>query len=131
MHTEILILAWGAVLLMANILIAIQLKTRQYGRDWNAGNRDGEMPPPGEVAARVSRAQANLAETFPVAMVALLGVVLAGRTSDTTALGGWIWLGARFAYLAVYWAGIKYLRSLVYLVSLIGLAMVLWPLLRL
>ena len=130
MHAEVMILAWGAVLLMANILLAIQLKTRQYGRDWNAGNRDGEMPPLGEAAARVARAQTNLMETFPIAVVALFGVVVAGRTSDMTALGGWVWLGARAVYLPVYWAGIKYLRSAIYLVSLTGLAMVIWPLLR-
>jgi uncharacterized MAPEG superfamily protein len=130
MHTEILIAAWGALLLMVHISVAGHLKTRQYGASWNIGARDEALPPPDPVVGRVMRAQANYMETFPIAIVALLGVVLAGRTSDTTALGGWIWLGARAVYLPVYWAGVKGVRTAVFVVSVIGLGMVLWPLLR-
>ncbi len=129
MHTEILVLAWGAILLLANIFLAGHLKTKQYGSDWNIGARDAAMPPLEPSAARVKRAQDNLLETFPIAIVALVGVVLAGRTSGTTAVGAWIWLAARVIYLPVYWAGIKGLRTVIFLVSLIGLLMVLWPLL--
>ena len=75
------------------------------------------------------RAQANFEETFPIAIVALLGVVLASRTSHLTALGGWIWLGARLAYLPIYAAGIPVVRTIVFLISMVGLGMVLWPLL--
>ena len=55
-------------------------------------------------------------------------MVLAGRTSGLTALGGWIWLGARVVYLPLYAAGVPVVRTLVWTVSVIGLAMVLWPL---
>lgn len=129
MHTEILIAAWGAVLLLVHVFAAGHVKTKQYGASWNVGARDEELPPPNPVVGRAMRAQANYLETFPVAIVALFGVVLAGRTSDVTALGGWIWLGARVAYLPVYWAGIRGVRTAIFLVSMIGLIMVLWPLL--
>lgn len=129
MHPEILVLAWGAVLLLANVFLAAHLKTRQYGADWNIGPRDAAMPPLNPAAARVARAQANLIETFPIAIVALVGVVLAGRTSGVTTAGAWIWLAARVVYLPVYWAGIKGLRTAIFLVSVAGLLMVLWPLL--
>ena len=129
MHTEILILAWGAVLLLVHVFAAGHFKTRQYGAQWNIGARDEALPPLEPIAGRLVRAQANFAETFPIAIVALLGVVLAGRTNDMTALGGWIWLGARAAYLPVYWAGIKGVRTAIFLVSLVGLILVLWPLL--
>ena len=130
MHVEILILAWGAVLLMIHVFAAAHFKTRQYGTNWNMGARDEALPPLEAIAGRLVRAQANFLETFPVAVVALIGVVIAGRTSEATALGGWIWLGARAAYLPIYWAGIPKLRTLVFLVSAVGLAMVLWPLLH-
>ncbi len=129
MHVEILILAWGAVLLLVHIFAAGGARTKQYGRDWNMGARDEALPPLEPVPARLLRAQANYAETFPIAIIALLGVVIAGRTSDMTAIGGWIWLGARVAYLPIYRAGIPKLRTAVFLVSLVGLLMVLWPLL--
>jgi len=54
---------------------------------------------------------------------------LANKTSPTTALGGWIWLGARVVYLPLYWAGIPVVRTLCWAVSMVGLVMVLWPLL--
>jgi uncharacterized MAPEG superfamily protein len=93
------------------------------------GARDEALPPLEPRAGRLVRAQANFLETFPVAIVALLGVVLAGRTSSMTALGGWLWLGSRLVYLPLYWSGVKVLRSLAFGVSFVGLLMVLWPLL--
>ncbi len=129
MHTEILILAWGAVLLLVHIFVAGHYKTKQYGTQWNIGARDEALPPLEPIAGRLVRAQANFAETFPIAIVALLGVVLAGRTSDMTVMGGWIWLGARAAYLPAYWAGLKGVRTAIFMVSLVGLILVLWPLL--
>jgi len=129
MPVEIRIAAYGALLLFVHIFIATRYKTAQYGRKWNVGARDEELPPANVMTGRTARAQANYAETFPIAVVALLGVVLADRTTEYTALGGWIWLGARIAYLPLYMAGIKVVRTLVYTVSMVGLAMVLATLL--
>lgn len=130
MQTELLILAWGCVLLLVHIFAAAHLKTRQYGAQWNMGARDERLPPLGKYAGRLVRAQANFLETFPIAIVALLGVAIAGRSSDSTVLGGWIWLGARIVHLALYWAGVRMIRTLAFAISMIGLMMVLWPLLR-
>jgi uncharacterized MAPEG superfamily protein len=128
MPTEIKILAWAAVLLIVHIFAAVHLKTRQYGAKWNMGARDDAQPPLNPLAARLQRAQANFLETLPIAIIALLGVVVANRTSASTALGGWIWLGARVVYLPLYAAGIPVIRTLAFAVSLVGLAMVLKPL---
>ena len=129
MAIELTILAWSMVLLLVHIFAAAQVKTQQYGTKWNMGARDESLPSISPLGGRLSRAQANFMETLPIAIVALIGVVVAGRTSDTTALGGWIWLGARVAYLPVYALGIPMIRTLIFLVSLIGIGMVLWPLL--
>lgn len=128
MPTEIKILAWAAVLLIVHIFAAVHLKTRQYGAKWNMGARDEAQPPLNPLAGRLQRAQANFLETLPIAIIALLGVVVANRTSASTALGGWIWLGARIVYLPLYAAGIPVIRTLAFAVSLVGLAMVLKPL---
>ena len=66
---------------------------------------------------------------FPIAVIALLGVVIAGRASAWTALGGWIWLCARTIYLPLYGFGVPVVRTVVFAISLIGLALVLKPLL--
>jgi len=129
MPIELRILAYGAVLLLIHIVIATQLKNNQYGAKYNIGPRDEGVPPPAPMTGRMIRAEANFLQTFPIAIVALLGVVIAGRTSATTALGGWIWLGARIVYIPLYWTGVPVLRTLVWAASIVGLAMVIWPLL--
>jgi len=129
MPVEIRIAALGAVLLIVQIVIATQLKTNQYGAKWNVGPRDEAAPSPSPVAGRMIRAQANFEETFPIAIVALLGVVLANKTSASTALGGWIWLGARVVYIPLYAAGVPVVRTLCWMVSVVGLLMVIRPLL--
>ena len=129
MPIELKILALGALLLFIHIFIATRFKTAQYGRKWNVSARDQELPEPSPVSGRLIRAQANFEETFPIAIIALLGVVVAGKTSQWTALGGWIWLGARIVYLPLYWAGIPVIRTIAWTIALIGLAIVIEPLL--
>ena len=129
MAIELKIAALGAVLLLVHIFAAGNLRTKQYGRGWNVGARDDTMPPLNPVAGRLLRAQANFQETFPVAIVALLGVVVAGQTSALTALGGWIWLACRTIYLPLYAMGVPVVRTVVFGISIGGLGMVLWPLL--
>lgn len=129
MPIELAVLVLGAVLLLVHIMLAGQFKTLQYGVEWNAGPRDGEMPPLGAVAGRLSRAQANFQETFPVAIVALMGVVLAGKANDLTATAAWTWLVARIAYLPLYWAGVPYVRSLAWGVATLALVVILGVLL--
>ena len=81
MPVEIRIAAFGAVLLLIYILVATQGKNSQYGAKWNVGARDEPLAEPRPLVGRLMRAQSNYLETFPIAIVALLGVVLAGRTS--------------------------------------------------
>jgi uncharacterized MAPEG superfamily protein len=129
MAVELKIAAFGAVLLIAHIFAAVHLKTKQYGRAWNVGARDEALPPLNPIAGRLARAQANFQETFPIAIIALLGVVIADRTSAWTAVGGWTWLGARTIYLPLYGFGVPVVRTIVFVISLVGLGMVLTPLL--
>ena len=129
MPVELKIAALGAVLLLVHILVAGNARTKQYGRRWNVGARDEEQPPLNPFAGRLARAQANFQETFPIAVVALLGVVIAGQTSPITAIGGWIWLAARTIYLPIYAMGVPVVRTVVFGISIGGLGMVLWPLL--
>jgi len=129
MAVELRILALGALLLLVHIFTATRFKTAQYGRKWNLGARDEALPQPTSITGRTMRAQANFEETFPIAIVALIGVVLANRTSALTALGGWIWLGARVVYLPLYAAGVPVIRTIAFVISMVGLGMVIWPLL--
>ena len=127
--TELLVLALGCVLLLAHILLAGRSRTQQYGKDWNMSARDGEMPPLDPVPARLLRAQANYQETFPAVAAVLLALVVAGKTSDVTAIAAWTWLAARVVYLPLYWTGIPKVRTLVWSVGFAALLVLLGALL--
>lgn len=129
MPVEIRIIAWAMILLLVHIFAAAHVKTKQYGAAWNMGARDEALPPLDPVAGRLTRAQANFLETLPIAIVALVGAVVADKTSQWTALGGSIWLGARIVYLPLYGLGVPKVRTLVWMVSLVGIGIALWPLL--
>jgi uncharacterized MAPEG superfamily protein len=127
MTTELSVLAWGCVLAIVHIFVAVRFKTRQYGTKWNMGARDEDLPPPQPIVARLARAQANFFETFPVMAAAILIVTAADLESQWTAVGALLWLGARVVYLPLYAAGVPVVRTVVFIVSIAGIAMVLRP----
>lgn len=125
MGTELQMLAWAIVLGLVHLMLDAGMKTSERGMAWNASARDGEQKPLGPVAGRVNRAWSNFLETFPMFAAAVLAVVLAERTGDRTALGAQLYFWARVAYIPMYAAGIPYVRSLVWAVSLAGILLVL------
>jgi uncharacterized MAPEG superfamily protein len=127
MTTELAVLAWGCILAIVHIFLAVRFKTRQYGTKWNMGARDEQLPPPQPVVGRLSRAQANFFETFPIYAAAALIVSVAHLEDRWTALGAWLWLGARLVYLPLYAFGVPVVRTIAFLVSVVGIALVLRP----
>ena len=127
MTTELSVLAWGCLLALVHIFAAAQVKTRQYGTSWNMGARDEELPPPNPIVGRLTRAQANYFETFPIAIAAILMVQVAGLNNRWTAIGAVTWIVARAIYLPLYAMGVPMVRTLVFMVSFIGLLMILKP----
>lgn len=125
MTTELTMLAWTLVLALVQVFLPIIGKTRQYGSKWNAGPRDEPMPPPDKVTGRLERAQKNLFETLPVFIGAVLIAHAAGRENTLTALGAQLYFWARVVYVPLYAFGVAYVRSLAFLVSMVGLAMIL------
>ena len=120
---EMLVLVAAVLLAMVYVFAAIHAKTAQYGRDWNMGARDGEQPPLNPVAARLSRAQANYYESLPIVLALLLAIEATGRNGTLAAAGGLVWLAARVVYLPLYAAGTPKVRTLVHLVSVVGIAL--------
>jgi L-aspartate oxidase len=82
MPVELKILALSTIVLLFYVIAATQSKTAQYGAKWNMGARDAAVPEPSPLTGRLIRAQANFLETYPIAIIALLGVVvdIDGRT---------------------------------------------------
>jgi uncharacterized MAPEG superfamily protein len=125
MTIEIQMLAWAIALGVLQLLLAATLSTAHRGLKWNVSARDAVVPPLTGVAARVDRAFGNFMETFPFFAAAVLAVLVSGKSDATSALGAQLYFWARVAYVPLYAAGVPYLRTMVWTVSLIGLVMVL------
>lgn len=121
MTIELTVLAWTLVLALAQIFLASALRTKETGLSFNMSARDTDPPPPGRLTARVQRAQANLFETLPLFIGAVLIAHAANIHTSQTALGCWLYLGARIVYLPLYAFGVPVLRTLIWGVSVWGL----------
>ena len=122
---EIQLLGWSALLVVFQIVLAAQLGNRQYGLRWAASARDAAVDPPGVLLGRARRALANLLETYPLFVAAVLAVAVTGRTGLWSLVGAHIYLWSRVVYLALYLAGAPLVRSLVWNVALAGILLVL------
>ena len=123
MKLEFIMLGATIALALVNILWAGNARTKQYGTDWNMGARDEKMPPLNPLAGRLLRAQANLYETLPLFIAALLGAAILGRLGWKTEVGASLYFVGRLIYLPLYAAGIPKIRTLIWGVALIGLAL--------
>lgn len=125
MAIELQMLVWSVVLGLVVVAIAAALGTQQRGLGWNVGARDGIPPPLTGVAARMDRASRNFLETFPFFAVVVLVVIITQHTNASTALGAQLYFWARVAFVPIYAAGIPYLRTVVWAVSIVGLVKIL------
>jgi len=127
MKPELMLLVWAVMLAFAQMLIAVGGATLQVGLPALAGNREGLAPCTGW-AGRAARAHHNMLESLVLFAALVLVAVVAGKTNSTTLLGAQLFVWARLAYAVIYVAGIPWLRTAVWLVSVIGLALIFFQL---
>ena len=130
MSVELSILGWTLVLAIVQILLPAGLRNRETGVQYNAGARDEPAPPPGKITARLQRAEKNLFESLPLFIAAVLIAHVAHREGALTLWGAWTYLIARIVYVPLYGFGVPIVRSLVWGLSLLGLALILFAILR-
>jgi uncharacterized MAPEG superfamily protein len=94
----------------------------------NLGNRD-HMRPLTVVGQRAKRALENMHEALPVFLALALLNMIAGAAGASAITGATVFLIARILYVGVYVAGIAVVRTLLWGVSWVGLAMMIAPLL--
>ena len=123
MKPELTLLVWAAVLTLVQAVVAVQGALMQVGLPMLAGNRDG-LPEIKGWGGRAARAHRNMLENLVLFAILVLVAVVAGRTNAMTLLGAQIFLCARVVYALVYMAGIPWLRTAVWGISVIGLAMI-------
>ncbi len=129
MTIELICLAWAVVLGLAHILVAGHMRTKEFGTKWNTSARDGVNPALSTFADRLFRAQANFFETFPLFAAAVLIVAVTQSFSVYSYWGSLLYLIARVVYFPLYAFGVPVFRTIVWLISMLGLLLVLAPIL--
>ncbi|WP_313010809.1 MAPEG family protein [Brevundimonas sp.] len=125
MTTELTYLALTLILALVQVFLPAGARTVEFGSKWNAGARDTTPAATRPLTGRLERAQANLYETLPLFIGAVLIAHVSGAESPLTLWGTALYFWARVVYVPLYAFGVPYVRSLVWLVSLAGLVMVL------
>jgi uncharacterized MAPEG superfamily protein len=124
MTTDLWMLVWTAILCL--LMPTVYLMGRSAvpgGVAWAFGNRDAPIRLPAW-AERGQRAHLNLIENLAPFAIFVLVAHVAGKANATTALGATIFFWGRVAHLAVYVAGIVYLRTVVFFVAALGEIMI-------
>lgn len=124
MNTLISMLAWSVVLGLVLVVLTVLVAISQRGIGWAVGPRDADNAPFTGVGGRLQRALGNFLETFPLFAAAALAALAMHRTGSQVALGAQLYFWARVVHVPVYAAGIPWLRTLVWLVSVVGIVLI-------
>jgi len=102
MSPELAALSAVALVHFATIFTAQRFLTRDVGKSGNWGTREGLDDRLSPLTLRLRRATANFTENVGPFIIAVLVVVLAGKTSTATAVLAWIFVAARGLYVPAY-----------------------------
>ena len=122
--TDLHYLGLSALLLWFMLICASLLASRAWtpaGAQIALGNRD-DVPPHSAVARRAQRAARNMLEGLVLFTALVAAVRLGGKPASAGAAALFFW--ARALYFGVYLAGLRYVRTLVWLASIVALAQI-------
>jgi uncharacterized MAPEG superfamily protein len=129
MSPDLYYLLMSTILCFVQMLIAATGANTQVGLPALAGNREG-LPDIVGWPGRARRAHLNMIENLVLFSALVLIAAVAGKANATTAMGAMIFFWARLAYALIYLIGIPWLRTLAWLIGVVGMAMIAWVLLQ-
>ena len=124
MTPELTYLVYSAALTFVVMLIAVMGATAQCGLPKLAGNREGGLPEMTGWGGRAARAHRNMLESLILFAVLVLVAHIAGVRNATTLLGAQLFFWGRVAHAVFYIAGIPWLRTAAWGVSVVGLVLI-------
>ncbi|MBV9824967.1 MAG: MAPEG family protein [Alphaproteobacteria bacterium] len=123
MSLELTMLVWSVALTFVQMLVAAVGASRTVGLPTLAGNRD-QLPAITGWAGRARRAHVNMLESLVLFAALVLVAEITNRNNYMTGLGVQLFFWARLVYALVYIAGIPWVRTAVWGVSVIGLILI-------
>ena len=120
MTPDLKILVWAVVLTFVEVIVAVLLALAQVGLGMLAGNRERMQPLTG-FAGRAQRAHQNMFESLPLFIALVLVAQLAGKANGATLIGCELFFWGRLAHWVLYVIGVPWLRTVAWVVSVIGM----------
>ncbi len=120
--SELLCLELSVILWVVHVVCQALTARAEFGDAYLFSSRDADVQAKGLVAGRATRALHNYVENLvPFVALALALIV----TQHTGGLGATLWIIGRIIYLPIYLAGIVYVRTAAWALSIVGLLMML------
>lgn len=123
MAPELTWLVWSVALAFVQVVVAAAGALFQVGLPTLASSRE-DMPQLTGWAGRMQRAHRNMIENLVLFAALVLIAVVADKTNGITLMGAQVFFWARLVYVGVYGLGIAWLRTGVWFVSVVGMAMI-------
>jgi uncharacterized MAPEG superfamily protein len=127
MTVDLQLAAFAVALTWVMVVSAGMLKSRSWspaGLKAAVGNRDSAPVPNPAWVDRADRAAKNMLENLPLFLGLVAIAHLGGRHTSRVDLGAHLFFWARVVYWPIYLAGIPVLRTVVWSVSILGLALI-------
>lgn len=120
---ELTFLLWSVVTTFIQLIISLLGATQQHGLKTLAGNRENIGSTSGW-AGRAQRAHRNMLENLILFAILVIVAHIAGISNELTVLGAQLFFWGRLAYSLIYVVGIAWLRTVAFLVSILGLILI-------
>ena len=123
MTPELMYLIWSVALTVVLVLIAVLGALQEVGLPKLAGNRE-VMPEMMGWAGRAERAHRNMLESLVLFAILVLVARALNVSNSMTVLGAQLFFWGRLVHAALYIAGIAWVRTAAWLVSIVGLLLI-------
>lgn len=123
MTPELIYLVWSAALTVVLAVIAASGATLEVGLPRLAGNREN-MPEMSGWAGRAARAHSNMLENLVLFAILVLVARAVNVGNGMTLLGAQLFFWGRVAHAVLYIAGIPWLRTAAWAISIVGLLLI-------
>ena len=126
--SELTCLELSVLLWVVHMFCQVLTNRGEFGDPYSFSSRDEQPTPKGLACGRAARAFRNYVENLVPFVAVDLALIATHHTGGVGAIGATLWIVGRIVYLPIYLLGINYVRTVAWLVAIIGLLMMLWRL---
>lgn len=123
MTTELTLLYYSTIILLIQIMVPATLALLGKGVPWGVSNRE-DSSEVSDMHGRCLRARNNMIENYIMFTALILIAHNADITNNMTVLGAQLFFWGRLGHMVTYTAGIVLVRTIAWLIAIIGLVLI-------